>query len=99
MPFRGAWSDHEVLGDLAVAQAQGDARRHLTLAREVVAGRSVIDARVVELLIAPRTRSEESPLSQLTAREKDVLREMAEGKTNAMIGTCLVLSESAAEST
>ena len=75
----------------------GDLDELLHALREVVAGRSVIDTRVVELLLAPRTRAQESPLSHLSAREKDVLREMAEGKTNAMIGTSMVLSESAVE--
>lgn len=59
----------------------------------VAEGGSVIDSKVVEGLVAETTRGEESPLAQLTAREHDVLREMAEGKNNAAIAEALVLTE------
>ncbi|MGB8651589.1 MAG: response regulator transcription factor [Mycobacteriales bacterium] len=65
--------------------------------REVAAGRSVVDARVVERLVDFRTRQAESSLRALTPREIEVLREMAEGKTNGAIATSLHLSESAIE--
>jgi len=65
--------------------------------REVTSGRSVVDARVVELLVEQRIRQARSPLSALGPRELDVLKEMAEGKTNAVIGESLHLSESAIE--
>jgi DNA-binding NarL/FixJ family response regulator len=65
--------------------------------REVVAGRSVVDAEVVAALVADRTRRARSPLAQLTPCELDVLREMAEGKTNLAISRSLFLSESAVE--
>jgi DNA-binding NarL/FixJ family response regulator len=61
--------------------------------RAVAEGGSVIDPKVVESLVAENARSEESPLSQLTPRERDVLREMAEGKNNAAIAATLVLTE------
>ena len=51
----------------------------------VAEGGSVMDPKVVEALVAESARSEASPLSQLTPRERDVLREMAEGKNNAAI--------------
>ena len=51
--------------------------------RAVAAGGSVIDPKVVEELVAENARGESSPLSELTPRERDVLREMAEGKNNA----------------
>jgi len=54
--------------------------------REVTAGRSVVDARVVELLVEQRIRQAESPLGRLGPCELEVLKEMAEGKTNAAIG-------------
>ena len=44
-----------------------------------------------------RLRREESGLESLTAREQDVLHEMAQGKTNAGIAQALVLSSSAVE--
>ena len=59
----------------------------------VAEGGSVIDSKVVEGLVAETARGEESPLAQLTARERDVLREMAEGKNNAAIAEALVLTE------
>jgi DNA-binding NarL/FixJ family response regulator len=64
---------------------------------EVKAGRSVIDSEVVEALVAHRARLAASPLSELTPRELDVLRAMAEGLTNAAIGKALNLSISAIE--
>ena len=65
--------------------------------RTVADGGSVIDPKVVEGLVATRARAEESPLHQLTPRERDVLREMAEGKNNAAIGSTLVLTERSVE--
>ena len=57
----------------------------------------MIDARVVELLVAHRARLAESPVSTLSPRELDVLRAMAQGQTNRAIAGSLVLSESAVE--
>ena len=65
--------------------------------RTVAAGGSVIDPKVVEELVAGNARGEESPLSELTPRERDVLREMAEGKNNAAIAASLVLTERSVE--
>jgi DNA-binding NarL/FixJ family response regulator len=65
--------------------------------REVVAGRSVIDPKVVEELVNRSGRLRASPLHELGRREIEVLREMAQGKTNAAIGATLHLSESAVE--
>jgi len=65
--------------------------------RAVAEGGSVIDPKVVEALVGENTRTEESPLSQLTPRERDVLREMAIGKSNAAIGEALFLTESSVE--
>jgi DNA-binding NarL/FixJ family response regulator len=65
--------------------------------RAVAQGGSVIDSKVVEALVGENTRTEESPLSQLTPRERDVLREMAIGKSNAAIGEALFLTESSVE--
>jgi DNA-binding NarL/FixJ family response regulator len=65
--------------------------------RTVAEGGSVIDAKVVEALVAANARGEESPLNQLTPRERDVLREMAAGKTNAAIADSLFLTERSVE--
>ncbi len=65
--------------------------------RAVAEGGSVIDPKVVEALVAESARSEQSPLNQLTPREHDVLREMAEGKNNAAIAEALFLGERSVE--
>ena len=65
--------------------------------RAVAAGGSVIDSEVVEALVAENARGEDSPLNQLTPRERDVLREMAEGKNNAAIAEALFLTERSVE--
>lgn len=65
--------------------------------RAVADGGSVIDPKVVEALVAENARTEESPLKQLTPRERDVLREMAGGKNNAAIADALFLTERSVE--
>src|ERR671938_761086 len=75
----------------------GDLDELLRALKEVVAGRSVIDSQIVELLVAHRVRVADSPVSRLSPRELDVVREMAQGKSNAAIAQALVLSESAVE--
>lgn len=75
----------------------GDLEELLGALREVVAGRSVVDAQVVEALVASRARLTHSPVARLTPRELDVLREMAQGKGNRAIAEALFLSESAIE--
>jgi DNA-binding NarL/FixJ family response regulator len=63
----------------------------------VAEGGSVIDPKVVEALVAENSRGEQSRLNQLTPRERDVLREMAAGKSNAAIGETLFLAERSVE--
>ena len=65
--------------------------------RAVANGGSVIDPKVVEVLVAEDSRGEGSPLQSLTARERDVLREMATGKSNEAIGESLFLAERSVE--
>ena len=67
--------------------------RHLFDAISRVAeGGSVIDPRVVDTLIAARSRGSSSAVQQLSARERDVLRLMAEGRNNNAIASALFLS-------
>jgi DNA-binding NarL/FixJ family response regulator len=75
----------------------GDLEDLIRALREVARGGSVIDPQVVEALVARRTRTTRSPLAALTQRELDVLREMAQGKTNAGIENALHLSSSTVE--
>jgi len=65
--------------------------------QDVADGGSVFDPKVVEALVAENARGEDSPLNDLTPRERDVLREMAEGKNNAAIAAALVLTERSVE--
>ena len=65
--------------------------------RTVAEGGSVMDPKVVDALVAETSRVDESPLNQLTPRECDVLREMAEGKNNAAIAEALFLTERSVE--
>jgi DNA-binding NarL/FixJ family response regulator len=65
--------------------------------KAVADGGSMIDPKVVELLVAENARGDGSPLNELTPRERDVLREMAEGKNNAAIAETLVLTERSVE--
>jgi DNA-binding NarL/FixJ family response regulator len=65
--------------------------------RDVAAGRSVIDPKVVEGLVAATGRRKTTDLDRLTPREREILAEMATGKSNAAIAETLVLSERAVE--
>ena len=64
---------------------------------EVARGGSVIDPKVIDVLVAARTRAEESPLAELTPREREILAEIAAGKSNAAIADTLVLTKRAVE--
>lgn len=74
-----------------------DVEQLMSAIRTVAEGGSVIDPKVVEALVAENARGEESRLDQLTPRERDVLREMAAGKSNAAIGESLFLAERSVE--
>lgn len=75
----------------------GDLDALIRALREVAGGGSVIDPMVVEALVARQTRNADSPLAALTPRELDVLREMAQGKTNLGIEQALTMSPSTVE--
>lgn len=75
----------------------GDLEDLVGALRTVTGGGSVIDPMVVDDLVGRRTRNARSPLAGLTERELDVLREMAQGKTNAGIEQALYLSSSTVE--
>jgi DNA-binding NarL/FixJ family response regulator len=63
--------------------------------RRVAGGGSALDPEVVALLLGRRRR--EDPLEALTAREREVLGLMAEGRSNAAIAEALVVTERAVE--
>jgi DNA-binding NarL/FixJ family response regulator len=63
----------------------------------VAAGGSVLDSKIVEPLVAANLRVERSPLAVLTGRGREVLAEIAKGKSNAAIADTLVLTKRAVE--
>lgn len=65
--------------------------------RTVHSGGSFIDDVVVDTLVRSRTRMIDNPLEVLTARELDVLSEMATGATNTLIAARLNVGENAIE--
>jgi DNA-binding NarL/FixJ family response regulator len=94
---------------LALLESGSDGRAYLLKERisdrgqlvsaiqEVAQGGSVIDPKIVEVLVAAKTRAERSPLLELTAREQEVLAEIAQGKSNTAIAESLVLTKRAVE--
>ena len=73
-------------------------RRQLVTAIEAVAdSQSVIDPKIVEVLVTANGRGERSALSELTPRELEVLSAIAEGKSNTAISDELVLTKRAVE--
>ena len=67
----------------------------LDAVRRVAAGGSALDPEVVATLLGPRRGND--PLSLLTPREREVLGQMAEGRTNAGIAQRLFLTDRTVE--
>jgi DNA-binding NarL/FixJ family response regulator len=63
----------------------------------VARGGSVIDPMIVDVLIQARARAAHSRLSQLTPRERELLAEIAAGKSNGAIAESLFLTKRAVE--
>jgi len=72
-----------------------DIGEFLGAVRRVAEGATVLDPEVVAQLLA-RSRQRD-PLERLTAREREVLELMAEGRTNTAIARTLVVSDKAVE--
>ena len=75
----------------------GDLDQLLEAVERVHRGGSLIDPRVVEVIVGARRARPASTLDQLTPREREVLERVAEGRTNAAIAHDLVLTERAVE--
>jgi DNA-binding NarL/FixJ family response regulator len=58
-------------------------------------GGSMMDPKIVDILVS--AKMEREPLASLTPRERDVLAEIAQGKSNAAIAESLVLTKRAVE--
>jgi len=64
---------------------------------EVAAGGSVVDPKLVDGLVKVKQRDGESALAALTPREREVLAQIAQGRSNAAIAESLVLTKRAVE--
>jgi DNA-binding NarL/FixJ family response regulator len=73
-----------------------DRRRVVGALHEVAAGGSAFDSRVVDALVA-RRRAGGSLMHTISPREREVLAEVAQGKSNAAIADSLDLSKGAVE--
>jgi len=65
--------------------------------KAVARGGSMIDPMIVDVLIEARSRAARSRLAQLTPRERELLAEIASGKSNGAIAESLVLTKRAVE--
>lgn len=65
--------------------------------RSVAAGGSSVDPKIIEVLVSARTGATISPLADLTPRERQVLAEIAQGKSNMAIAKTLFLTKRAVE--
>jgi DNA-binding NarL/FixJ family response regulator len=75
----------------------GDRDQLVRALRETAQGGSVIDPVLVDALVGRRRREAASGLADLTDRELDVLRAMAQGLSNTAVAQALFLSESSIE--
>lgn len=74
-----------------------DVAELLAAIRQVAAGGSVIDPKVVEALVRSRGRDGDAGLDRLTDREREVLAQMAQGHNNTAIAESLVITGRAVE--
>ena len=94
---------------LALLESGSDARAYVLKERvqhggqlvsaieNVARGGSMIDAKVVEALLGAQRRAAQSPLSELTPREIEILAFVAQGYSNQGIADQLVLTKRAIE--
>ena len=91
----------ELIGDRAegvgylLKERVGDVEAFIDAVDRVASGGSALDPEVVARMLG--RRAEQSPLAELTPRERDVLAAMAEGKSNMAIADELFVTEAAVE--
>jgi DNA-binding NarL/FixJ family response regulator len=91
----------DLIGDRAegvgylLKERVGDVDAFIDAVGRVASGGSALDPQVVSRMLG--RRSNQSPLAQLTPRERDVLAAMAEGKSNMGIADELFVTEAAVE--
>jgi DNA-binding NarL/FixJ family response regulator len=91
----------DLIGDRAegvgylLKERVGDVDAFVDAVGRVASGGSALDPEVVSRMLG--RRGSESPLAQLTPRERDVLAAMAEGKSNLGIAEELFVTEAAVE--
>ena len=73
----------------------GDLQAFADAVRRIADGGSVLDPDVVARLVGRKRKAD--PLDELTAREREVLALIAEGRSNSAIATELVVTVSAVE--
>jgi DNA-binding NarL/FixJ family response regulator len=91
----------DLIGDRAegvgylLKERVGDVDAFIDAVRRVAAGGSALDPEVVARMMGRRRA--DAPLDALSAREREVLASMAEGKSNRGIAAALVVTEAAVE--
>ena len=75
----------------------GDGGALAEAVERVAAGESKIDPKVIDALVEGRLTRKTSKLDRLTPREREVMEELAGGKSNSAIAEALYLSERAVE--
>jgi DNA-binding NarL/FixJ family response regulator len=75
----------------------GNREQLVAAIKQVAGGGSVVDPEVVDALVRARSRDEHSRLDGLTPRERQVLAEVAAGKSNAAIARTLLITKRAVE--
>jgi DNA-binding NarL/FixJ family response regulator len=92
----------DLIGDSAegvgylLKERVGDVEAFTDAVERVAAGGSALDPEVVGRMVG-RRRSSGGPLEQLTEREREVLAQIAEGKSNLGIAQALVVTTAAVE--
>lgn len=75
----------------------GNRQELITAIKTVAAGGTIIDPLVVDVLVKAKARNAHSRVSQLTGRERQLVAEIAAGKSNAAIAESLALTQCTVE--